>query len=304
MALLADLHQQIDKVCYYVEGVACGPDPTTVTGCCYEAVVTPYCEGRPFTVDGRAVAARVTARADWAAPLAPDVSRLNEPTLSALAAAWGRDARYEHASIASFARFALELLSVGAPAALLAEAHRAIGDEIRHAELCFGLAAAYAGAPLGPGKLAMEGALDGRADLAAIAVAAVREGCVGETVAALVAEAMRDAAEDPAVRHALGRIANDEVAHAALAWRFVTWALAQAPDEIAGPVAAAFAEHALPALGEADGSDVDHAAMRAHGRLPEGEVRAIAARAYAEVILPCARAMQGGRPCSPATSPQ
>jgi lysozyme family protein len=56
-------------------------------------------------------------------------------------------------------------------------------------QLCFALAGAYAGAPLGPGPIPIEGAL-GRASLAAIA-AAVREGCIGQTVAALAAWSAR-----------------------------------------------------------------------------------------------------------------
>jgi hypothetical protein len=120
---------------------------------------------------------------------------------------------------------------------------------------------------------------------------------VGETIAALIARASRDAAEDPAVRGALDRIAVDEAEHAALAWRFVAWAVAEGPAEVADAVAAAFAEPvaAVPA-GTVDGA-VDRAAMRAHGRLDDDEVRAIAAHALTEVIQPCALALL--RPYAP-----
>jgi hypothetical protein len=48
----------------------------------------------------------------------------------------------EHASVAAFARFTLDLLALGAPADLVQSAQQALGDEIAHAELCFGLAGA------------------------------------------------------------------------------------------------------------------------------------------------------------------
>ena len=50
---------------------------------------------------------------------------------------WLAAALAEHASVASFSKFALELLAVGAPASLLQRAHQAALDEIRHAQLSF-----------------------------------------------------------------------------------------------------------------------------------------------------------------------
>jgi hypothetical protein len=293
---LAALIEKTSSFCVMnpVKSVPCGPDPQA-PGCCYEAVVGPsLCEGRPFTIAGSTRSAPGVLRAGFAAPMMPDVSRLDAATRSALARAWEREALYEHASIASFARFTLELLSAGVPAALVAEAHRAMGDEIHHAELCFGLAGAYGDAPRGPGRLPIAGALEGRDDLATIVAAAVTEGCIGETIAALVAEAQRDAAEDPAVHSALERIAADETRHATLAWRFVAWAVSEGPSEVQSAAAAAFSV-AVPAWGPTEVEhEADTGAMRAHGRLPDDEVRAIATHALAEVILPCARAMLGG----------
>jgi hypothetical protein len=276
-----------------VTSVPCGPDPNG-NGCCYDAILqTELCEGRPFSVGGRARTAAAIARGGWRAALAPDLARIDPATRRALAEAWERDARYEHASVASFARFALELLAAGAPADLLAETQRAMGDEIVHAELCFGLAGAYAGEATGPGPLAIDGALAGRHDLAAIAAAAVREGCIGETIAALTAEAMLAAAEDDAVRGALARIAEDEAAHARLSWRFVAWAIAAGPEDVRDAVAAAFAV-APPSLhADAFPAGADRAAMRAHGRLDAPEGVAVASRAWSEVIRPCARALLG-----------
>ena len=134
----------------------------------------------------------------------------------------------EHASVAAFARFTLELLSLGAPAELVAASQRALADEIRHAKLCFGLATAYAGHALGPGPLSSEGAL-GAQSLDAIVETAIAEACIGETLAAVEAAEAAAHATDPSVRRVLLAIARDEKRHAELGWRFLSWVLDVAP---------------------------------------------------------------------------
>ena len=280
-----------------VEQIACGPLYTPAGTCCYDVIVlgSQPCggTGRPFTVEGVARVAPARPRADWALaePSAPATAALDPRTRAALAEAWTREARFEHASIASFARLALELLAVAAPAELVRDAQRAMGDEIRHAELGFALASAYAGAPVGPGPLPFDGAL-GRVTLAEVAAAAVREGCVGETVAALAAADARDAAEDPAVRAALATIAADEADHAAMAWRLVAWAHRSGDAEVRDAIAAAFGEPAE--LGsEIAPAGIDERAFRAPGRLRPAEPRACAERALVEVVRPSAAALLG-----------
>ncbi len=97
-------------------------------------------------------------------------------------------------------------------------------DERRHTELCFALASAYAGLPLGPGELDLEGALPAPS-LEHSLRTAIREGCVGETVAALEAAELGERVADPTLQSVLARIAADEKRHAELAFQFVKWAL-------------------------------------------------------------------------------
>ena len=85
--------------------------------------------------------------------------------------------------------------------------HAAMADETLHARLAFGLAGAYAGEAIGPGRLAIDSCLDDR-DLAAIIATVVHEGCVGETVAAIEAREAMDAARDPVVKDVLATIAT------------------------------------------------------------------------------------------------
>ncbi|HEY8376928.1 MAG TPA: ferritin-like domain-containing protein, partial [Nannocystis sp.] len=180
--------------------------------------------GRPFLVDGEAVTAPAAERDDWTALVAVPTVRENER--AALAAYWTRIALCEHASVASFARFILQLLALGAPAELVGDAQQALADEVEHARLCFALASLYQGTGVGPGPVpATDAPL--AADLDAIVAAVIREACVGETLSALEAREAAARAEDPALRRILARIAADEQRHAELGWRFVQWALAR-----------------------------------------------------------------------------
>jgi hypothetical protein len=262
------------------------------TQCCYEVEQIPCGgTGRPFLQAGRALTAPVRRAADdpraWRSEgEGPRLAGLSPEIRARLAEAWTADGLLEHASIASFGRFALELLAVGAPADLVAEAHRAALDEVEHARLCLGLAAAYAGSPIAPAPFPFGGRVEVSADLASIAARAVREGCVGETLGALHAAEQLAGTEDPRVRAALSAIAEDEARHAELAFRFVAWALAHGGAAVRAAVAGAFAEPvALP-----EPSDLP-AEMAAHGRLSPSAARAFAERALAEVIRPCSARM-------------
>jgi hypothetical protein len=189
------------------------------------ACVTAGVCGRPFLVAGEARLAPLCEQGcGWASARLPTLAPLDARARAAVARHWSRNALMEHASVAAFARFVLELLALGAPAELVRDAQRALGDEIEHAEICFALASAHAGEVLGPGKLSPEGAL-GRMSLVDVVETAILEGCIGETLAAVEALAAAQYATDDAARSALTRIAEDERRHAELGFRFVRWAL-------------------------------------------------------------------------------
>ena len=267
-------------------------------GCCY-TVETGPCSGRPFLVGGCALTAPlVDGERGWGrasiAGFEPIVETMCAEARAIAAEAWARDGALEHASIASFGRFALELLAVGAPAELVADAHRAAVDEVRHAQLCFELASSYAGARRSPGAFPFGGAVEVETDLARIAARAVREGCVGETLAATLAAEQLAHATDPTVRRVLAAIAEDEAGHAELAWRFVAWAIRKGGATVRTAVALAF-DSALMA-NDAIGDDVTgyEPELRAHGRLSRAELAAAAKSTRYEVILPNAVALLRG----------
>jgi hypothetical protein len=264
-----------------------------------------YDPARPFLVNGSARFAEVTEREDWRGSDAPVVSGIPAVEREAIAHRWASIGLLEHASVAAFARFSLHLLSLGAPPDLVLDAQRAMADEIEHARICFAIASAHADRPLGPGPLAIEDALHGSSPRE-ILVTAILEGCIGETVAAIEAEEMAWHAVDPAVRHALQRIAADEARHAELVWRFVRWALQG--DASLVDVARATFTGAVTSLEEVRGEPADSGLER-HGITSEAQKRWIARQALMEVVQPCAEALLAscrGRAAArpPHTAPQ
>lgn len=249
--------------------------------------------GRPFLVDGSARVASVVGRRDFAAlDLRPRLEGLSMRERESLAARWAEIGQMEHASIAAFARFALQLLSLGAPSDLLESTHAAMADETAHARSAFGLASAYGERAVGPGPLSLEAALDGH-DVRAILEGTIVEGCVGETVAAVEAAEAAAHADDPVVGAVLRRIAEDETRHAELAWRFVDWLLAR--DASLAPVARrAFAE-AMAIGRRVDDEDEAPAEidLLRHGVIGARDRCALRARVIRDVLRPLA-----GRVCA------
>jgi hypothetical protein len=244
--------------------------------------------GRPFLVEGALRQSELVDSTAWLdVPIAnTPFEALDGATRAAIAEHWAKAGLMEHASIAAFARFVLQLLALGAPPDLVARATEAIADETRHARLCFGQASRYAGYGVGPSALDVNHALDG-VDLLAVVELVVDEGCVGETAAALEAAWAADAAAEPSARAVLAGIAEDEARHAELAYAFVAWAsrqdarvLPRVRSKLAAALAAASSDDLTAELDpESD------ARFAVHGVLPASARRA-AKRAALREILP------------------
>ena len=120
---------------YYDMGDICGPLVLSDNLCCH-AIPLSFAEcvvGRPLTVDGEVRTGGLGSATGWRSDLAIDASQLND-TMRAQVAAWWADAgEHEHASIASFSRFLLDLMALGAPRELVVGTTQAIDDEVRHA---------------------------------------------------------------------------------------------------------------------------------------------------------------------------
>ena len=271
---------------------ACGLSPDSGVRGCGPAQVA--CPGRPFLIDEAPRLAPVTRRDDWSRGARPCTNGLQDEARSQLAAYWMATAQMEHASVAAFARFALELLALGAPPDLLVATYEAMADETLHARLAFSLASAYGLDEVGPGPLAVDGAIQ-RVTARGVFATLVREGCIGETVAAVLATEAYASATDPVVRAALSRIAQDEARHAGLAWRTARW-LVEASDEAfarwaEGEVMRAIAEHRV----EASPNHGHIGTLRAHGLLDADTQRELVRAALRELVVPHAGALFAGR---------
>jgi hypothetical protein len=175
--------------------------------------------GRPLRVDEGRVVANVARGEGWSEPpseVAPD---------SARATRWLGEALDEHASVGAFARLSLQLLGVGAPASLLRRTHRAALDQIRHAELCFGLATRYSGVPLSAGPLPLPHQMTVTYDLAAIAVEALLDGAIHEALSAADARLRARNTKDTHEREILAALARDGARHAKLGEDIVDWTI-------------------------------------------------------------------------------
>jgi hypothetical protein len=260
----------------------CVADSTGAHHCTQMSCAVP---GRPFWIDGEVRTASTSQRGDWAGEgaLAELDGELSELDRAVLADYFARAALLEHASVAAFARFALELLHFGAPLHLVAGAQRAMGEELEHARLCFALASRYSGHSVGPGALDVRGCLE-HLSLADAVRSAVREGCVGETVAAVQAAEAFEHARDAGVKAALEQIRRDEWEHAQLSFQFVRWAL-ELDATLGSAVLDELRECAPPVRREHDATEAERR-RAAHGLLPEAHLSAIAARVHAEVVSP------------------
>lgn len=238
--------------------------------------------GRPFIVDDAPHTAPAERRADWCAG-AQATNHMSAGTGEGSAEFWLAAGLAEHASIASFARALLELMSLGAPPELLRATQSALADEVDHAALCFAQARRRGGVALGPGPLALDERAFARAgDPVAIALAVFEEGCVGEGVAAAEVALQAELCSDAETRAVLQTLAADETRHAALAWRTLRWLIDRHGEVVAAPLRRRLARLSAPDVGSE---------RREHGLLSARERAALRRQVLREVVHPLASAL-------------
>jgi hypothetical protein len=263
------------------------------------------CIGRPLLDASQTpIVAPTVDRADWCCELGRSSDgAASAEVRGALAEHWERCALGEHASVASFARFAMDLMSLGAPAHLLSRTAKAMADEVEHARLCFGLARRFGAvdgrAARGPGPLAVSSAPMSR-DRREVLARLIAEACIGETLAVAEAAAALEACGDPLVAEVLGTIVEDETSHSALAWATLRWAMSTGdPQErqwIAGTLRQAVANQYAAASRDrrSDAAKDAGPCMRMWGRLTPVELADAREEALREVVEPAIRVLLDG----------
>jgi len=148
-----------------------------------------------------------------------------------LAEDWKHRAVGEHSSIASFAAFAIALMTNQAPPDLVQASLVAAMDELRHAQVSFEMASLLSGSTIEPSALPAS-QHDFQENLTTLASGVAKEGCVDETLSALVLAAsvdqiqQQDTADDPTMKllaEKTTQIAKEEGNHSVLAWRTIHW---------------------------------------------------------------------------------
>ena len=192
--------------------------------------------GRPFVVDGRyrattSLIGRIdesNAKTPWNIHQVPAIL-VNSSSNQEIALAFSNQGEGEHASVASFARHTLQLMTMGAPTTLLIGSQKSALDEIKHAKMCYGIAKSFLGAKIQPNTLNIDGSIKTMRK-SEIVQSVITEGCIGETVAAVRAQLSAHYAKEQKVKGILEEIAADETNHSQLAWNTVQWAISRFPE--------------------------------------------------------------------------
>ena len=142
---------------------------------------------------------------------------------------WLQQAEAEHASIASFARHTIQLISIGAASELILRSQQASIDEIEHAKMCYGFASKFMEVEIYPGPLDMIGSLD-KLNIEDIIESVIRDGCIQETISAIEGHFRAKYASDEVVKNSLTKLAADETKHAQLAWDTIKWIAEKYPE--------------------------------------------------------------------------
>jgi hypothetical protein len=255
--------------------------------------------GRPCTVGAQTLSAELV-RDEAPAPGASDAPAMLDPltlqfgeldpvTRASLLSFWSHIAEEEHASVAAFHRLSLTLLALGAPAPLLARSALAACDETRHAELARTVAerlgsCRFKFAPFPSGLAA-----NIEQTPVELALSALQDGCLGEAASARILTQAALECEALELARALTQVAEEERAHAELAWAIVEYALTLDPHEV-GPALIAWSSSCSPAHFAPNGWLLP----RGFGAIDPDDERAHACAVRSEAILRLNRCLSRG----------
>ena len=207
--------------------------------CCYDTLAQPTgescmpvdpAEGRPLICDGIAQVATIEIGSDWIEGPSPESFHLTIEQRQVLATFWLRTAQFEHASVASFHQFGLDLMRFGASPDLLMRTSKATMDEIAHAKAAFAITEGFLGHPFSPSEFQMK--LQPAKSFAEFAVSVAMEGAINETLAVVLATLQHDKCEDHAIKKFLTEIIKEEAEHAELAWDTLRWLIDVGGEEV------------------------------------------------------------------------
>ncbi len=155
----------------------------------------------------------------------------------AAARVWRHRARAELEASARFTRLAAELATGDAVALVVAMAHDAAADELRHAEQCANLVRAFEGGSFELGALPQVRVVapNGLAFRERLLYEVVAMSCVTETLSAALLGELVARATDSLVHETMHGILRDEVNHARLGWAHLAAERERGVTDVVGP---------------------------------------------------------------------
>jgi hypothetical protein len=230
--------------------------------------------------------------------LDPALDELAPDARARVARLWGNRARNERHTSAVFGALQRVLVEQGAAAPVVELAHRAVSDELGHADLCEAVAARYAPAPFGaddgpaadaepealrpPAAPSFHGCTERENGLLFV----VLQCCLNETIAAAYLRTCLEQARGAVARTAVRELLKDEVTHSRIGWAHL------ASDRVDEPLRRVVAE-AMPELLRtiervwlADPGGIHAAAPPGHGSLRIAEIGDVVRDTVEAIVVP------------------
>ena len=222
----------------------------------------------------------------WALPTTDStIDALGAQDRELLSRRWLDRAHNELRTSTTFAELYRGLVALEASSELLVVAAAAVGDELRHAEICHAVAERYAGHVLrkSPALVTAAPRFTGCSDRDARVLHVVLHACLNEGVAAAYLGACLDDAASNLARIAVQSLLKDEIHHARLGWAFLARANANDRALVAAALPELMHEVARLWLGAVD---FPEHLPQGHGCLGFAALRRVFTEAVADLILP------------------
>ena len=258
--------------------------------CCYDTVAatvgtlcgeTPPAptEGRPLIFEGVAQAASISLGKAWSKGPLAESSLLTLKQRQVLSTFWLKTAQMEHASVASFHQFALDLMRFGASPELLIRTNKAILDEVAHAKAAFAITEGLLGQPVSPSEFHMN--IQPTVNVSDFATKVALEGAINETIAVVLASLQRAKCTDFAIQQFLSDVIREEAEHAELAWDTLRWLVTKGGQDVIDSLRRLLAIDYTP-----DVSAFPVVGIPSHGLPSQTVAFAVLKNAYEHVVIP------------------
>ena len=259
--------------------------------CCYktryQALPTrePNCiPGRPYMQEGKTVVARLEAKkGDWQHEELP-ISFGSTEERRIAGQFYLRMGLGEHASVASFNRFSLELMSLGAPAHLIQKAQEAALDEIRHAKRAFSIARSLLNKEDQPQQMSIDVHL--APNYLELAKVVLEEAAIQETLSVLLAAEQLRVAQCPVIVEYLREVVEDESRHAELAFETLRWCIEKGGSEVREMI-----QRRMEAPIKLSTASYPETAVQALGIPEQAKLQQMVRRGVEQVVLPSLRSL-------------